>query len=147
MNDDNLLPPYDNRDTYPLSPHNDFTEAPKRPPNILNSLPNTIQFITSDKSKVFTFQVNPTMVVGRRNSMKDMEVNIDLSDFDAYQLGVSRFHAVIRAENNRLTVEDLDSMNGTRLNNLDLQPSQDYVIENGDKISFGKLSFTIEFMY
>lgn len=148
MNKENHLPQKDERDTHPLAPDRGFEEAPQRQPHILdNRIPQAIRFITSDLADVFTVDVASMMVVGRRNSMKDVEVVVDLSGFDAYKMGVSRYHAMILTLDNRVTIKDLNSLNGTRLNNLDLQPSREYLLEHGDIVSFGKLSFEIAFVY
>ncbi len=148
MSKPNHLLPEDNRETKPFSPDNPMVEASARRPHILdNQIPRAIRFITSSLSEVFSVEVEPVMVVGRRNSMKDMEVVVDLSDFNAYEMGVSRFHAMILTFDNRVTLKDLNSLNGTRLNNLDLQPSQEYILEHGDKITFGQLTFMVAFVY
>lgn len=147
MSESNKPLPNDDRGTKPF-PHRELDEAPIRRPHILdNRIPQKIRFVSTDLSNVFTIDVDAMMVVGRRNSMKDMEVAIDLSAYDAYQMGVSRFHSMILTLDNRVTIKDLNSLNGTRLNNLDLKPSQEYLLEHGDKVSFGKLNFLIAFVY
>jgi len=148
MTEDNYLPHHDDRDTHPLSTNKDFQEAPHRRPHILaDRVPSFIQLMPPDLSDVISVEISPMMVIGRRNSMKDMEVAVDLSGFDAYQMGVSRYHAMILTLDNRVTIKDLNSLNGTRLNNLDLQPSREYLLEHGDKISFGQLNFLVSFVY
>lgn len=148
MSDKDYLPPDDNRETRPLSSDKKFRAAPRRRPDILdNQIPNAIRFITSDMNQVSTVEIAPTMVIGRRNSMKDMEVVFDLSSYDAHKMGVSRYHSMILTLNNRVTIKDLNSLNGTRLNDRDLEPSQEYLLEHGDTVSFGKLSFLVAFVY
>lgn len=148
MSDFNDLPLYDNRDTKPFESDEPTGNAPQRRPHILdNQIPSSIRFVTQDLSNIFSIEVEPVMVIGRRNSIKDKEVAIDLSDFDAYELGVSRFHAMILTLDNRVTIKDLNSLNGTRLNNMDLQPAQEYILEHGDKITFGQLTFMVAFVY
>jgi DNA-binding NtrC family response regulator len=56
-------------------------------------------------------------------------------------LGVSRSHAVIRYDDQALTVEDLDSKNGTFVNGERVRCSQ---LEAGDRICFGSVELTIE---
>ena len=147
MNDENYIPPQDDRDTHPLSP-DPVQKAPQRLPHILDTrIPKAIRFMSTDLNEVFTVDVLSMMVVGRRNSLKDMEVVIDLSGFDAYKMGVSRYHAMILTFDNRVTIKDLNSLNGTRLNNLDLEPSREYLLEHDDTVSFGMLSFDITFVY
>jgi len=42
--------------------------------------------------------------------------DVDLSPFDAYAQGVSRLHAALKINKNRLVIMDLGSSNGTRVN-------------------------------
>jgi hypothetical protein len=148
MSDTNYLPQHDDRDTTPLPSDKRFREAPFRRPHVLDTrLPRAIRFITSDLEKVSTVKISPMMVVGCRNSMKDMDVVFDLSSYNAHKMGVSRYHSMIITLENRVTIKDLNSLNGTRLNNLDLEPSQEYLLEHGDTVRFGKLSFLVAFVY
>jgi len=148
MNDDNYLPSDNERQTRPLPSDQEFRPATQRRPHILdNRIPRAIRLITSDLEEISTFEVSSMMVVGRRNSINDKDVVIDLSDYDAHKLGVSRYHAMILTLDNRITIKDLNSLNGTRLNNRDLEPTQEYLLEHGDTVSFGKLSFLIAFVY
>lgn len=148
MNDTNYLPLPDDRDTSPLPPKTNFQEAPHRRLHVLdNRVPCAIRFITADLDQVATVKVTPMMVIGRRSSMKDMDIVFDLSDYDGHKMGVSRYHSMIITLDNRVTIKDLNSLNGTRLNGLDLNPLQEYILEHGDTVSFGKLGFLVAFVY
>ena len=48
---------------------------------------------------------------------------------------VSRIHGRIRREENDFFISDLNSKNGTLLNDRILEPEQEYLLHNGDKIS------------
>ena len=52
--------------------------------------------------------------------------------------GVSRFHAVITCSKGQFVLKDLDSRNGTYVNNKRIRRK---VLQNSDKISFGKRGF------
>lgn len=148
MSDVNRLPEQDNRDTRPLAQDKRLNIAPVRRPHVLDDrVPKAIRFITSSLDKVFTVEVQPMMVVGRRNSLKDMDVAVDLSSQNAYEMGVSRFHAMIVTLGNRVTIKDLNSLNGTQLNGKAMTPSQDYLLEHGDKVTFGELTFIVAFVH
>jgi DNA-binding CsgD family transcriptional regulator len=56
---------------------------------------------------------------------------------------VSRKHAEIYVKGNSLVLHDLESTNGTFINNVRLKDRAD--LENGDKINFGDVSFKILF--
>jgi FHA domain-containing protein/zinc ribbon protein len=65
---------------------------------------------------------------------------IDLTPYNANLMGVSRQHAVITRSGKNYLVEDLQSTNGTWLNEVKLAPNKPYDIHNGDLIRFGQLA-------
>jgi hypothetical protein len=69
---------------------------------------------------------------------------VDLSDYHAHLLGVSRKHAVIRAVEAGFVVEDLGSQNGTWLNEQRLSPHVPRPLSHGDQLRLGQL---IVFVY
>ena len=54
---------------------------------------------------------------------------------------VSKFHAVIRAKDGQLTIEDLESTNGTLVNGEGIKSAQ---LANGDRISIGPFELIFE---
>lgn len=64
---------------------------------------------------------------------KKDEVTLWLED-----ISVSRIHARIVEEDNKVYIEDLNSTNGTYKNGLRLQPYERRVLEEGDEIKCGK---------
>ena len=69
--------------------------------------------------------------------------DVDLSPFDAYAQGVSRLHAAIKINKNRVVIMDLGSSNGTRVNGQKIVPHVDYPINHNDQIALGKLRIQI----
>jgi len=69
--------------------------------------------------------------------------DVDLSPFEAYSLGVSRLHAALKINHNRVSIMDLGSSNGTRVNGQKIVPHVDYPINQGDIIALGKLKLQI----
>ena len=57
----------------------------------------------------------------------------------AYEKGVSRLHASIRTNATPVTLVDLGSVNGTRINGQKIPPSQPAPLSHGDIITLGKL--------
>lgn len=71
---------------------------------------------------------------------------LDLTPYDAFDLGVSRQHAVIRRPTkDKLTVSDLGSNNGTFINGARLQAKIPYTLHNEDRLQLGKLLITVIF--
>ncbi|MHB8135273.1 MAG: FHA domain-containing protein [Anaerolineaceae bacterium] len=69
--------------------------------------------------------------------------DVDLSPFEAYSQGVSRLHAALKIHHNRVTIMDLGSSNGTRVNGQKIVPHVDYPINQGDIIALGKLKIQV----
>lgn len=79
------------------------------------------------------------IMIGRFNPGESMPT-IDLTPYNANLLGVSRQHAVITRSATGYTLEDLNSTNGTWLNEVKLTPNQSYDLRNGDLLRFGQLA-------
>jgi pSer/pThr/pTyr-binding forkhead associated (FHA) protein len=95
-----------------------------------------------------TLSVVPSgdVVIGRKDSnMVMVAPEIDLAPFAAYQMGVSRQHALIRMENDVLHLYDLGSRNGTYVNAKRALPNQPCKLHDGDEIRLGKMILRIYF--
>ena len=68
---------------------------------------------SSESADPIITAVNEELIVGRADNVTDYVPEIDLTPHGAYRLGLSRRHAVILRENDRLLVKDLNSRNGT----------------------------------
>lgn len=55
--------------------------------------------------------------------------------------GISRLHAIVVKEGKACLVEDLNSTNGTKLNEEVLAPRKRYVLQQGDKVSFAGVDY------
>lgn len=85
-----------------------------------------------------------SMTVGRF-APGNTSPDIDLSDYGAGMLGVSRLHALFTRSEQGFFVEDLGSTNGTFLNNQELHPHTPYFVGNGDFLSLGQLILTVHY--
>lgn len=71
------------------------------------------------------------------------DLEIDLSPYQAYESGVSRRHAILQSEEGRITVIDLGSANGTRLNGRNIPANIPQLVEYGDILTLGKFKLEI----
>lgn len=81
--------------------------------------------------------------LGRASENQPIMPDIDLTPYKAYANGVSRIHAVIKRKDNQVSVMDLDSSNGTYMNNERLKPNVETPIDNNDILSLGKLKIQL----
>jgi signal transduction histidine kinase len=83
----------------------------------------------------------PAKITSKSIPLAGGETTIGRSPSNKIQLdhpGVSRIHAVISYSNGQFIITDLDSRNGTFVNNKRIRQS---VLQNSDKVSFGKRGF------
>lgn len=78
-------------------------------------------------------------ILGRYDSDTQTAPDVDLTDFEAPYLGVSRFHAAIDRTSTAPMLTDLNSLNGTDLNGVRMQPYQPRHLCHNDIICLGKL--------
>jgi pSer/pThr/pTyr-binding forkhead associated (FHA) protein len=81
--------------------------------------------------------------LGRATEGQAILPDVDLSAFDAYKQGVSRMHAEIRLRSDGAYLIDLESANGTMVNNHRLQALSDEQIGHGDVIQLGRLRLQV----
>jgi len=85
------------------------------------------------------------MIIGRGFSPVPGQAFLDLSPYDGESLGVSRYHAELRTINNTLVITDLDSDNGTFINEVRVYPYEIRVLHNNDELRVGKLVMRLNF--
>ena len=59
---------------------------------------------------------------------------------------ISRRHARLRAENDIMTIEDLNSLNGTGLDGVALQPGDVHAVRDGATLTLGDINFTVHIL-
>lgn len=111
-----------------------------------NAQPRSLRFIIGNMDAVIDHQVRNYLVIGRKDDNNDKQVDVDLVPFGALDKGVSRYHAIIQITNERLTIKDFNSSNGTLLNGALLKPMFAYRLRHGDELTLGELRLHIHFM-
>ena len=85
------------------------------------------------------------IVIGRTDDTKSGKPDVDLAPFGAKDHGVSRSHAILKRQENTITLTDQGSINHTYINGEKIHPHEVRVIRDGDEIRFGKLSTRVTF--
>jgi hypothetical protein len=98
------------------------------------------------EGKQLTLMIAEMVTVGRGSDIPgDIAPDVDLSAFNAGNLGVSRRHIRIRRKGILLYVADLNSTNGTLLNGRRLIPEGERLIRSGDELRLGHLRIRVKF--
>ena len=98
----------------------------------------------SKAPKLLATPLKNKMIVGRSSADTPVPIDIDVTPFDALGCGVSRQHAAFHFQEGSLSIEDLSSTNGTRINGFQVQPGRQYKLRNGDEVEFGRLRVVVK---
>lgn len=85
--------------------------------------------------------------VGRSSTKSSYIPDIDLAEFRAAELGVSREHAKLRYQNNTITLTDLGSVNHSYVNGQRLHAHEVRVLRDGDEVRLGRLTIRVSFRH
>ncbi len=84
------------------------------------------------RARIFPLDLGDHLV-GRRSDSEDIHPEITVGD-----PGISRRHArILRAADGALSLLDLGSMNGTRLNGAAVEPNVATPLADGDQVTLG----------
>lgn len=111
----------------------------------MRNVPWVIQLQVVGSSATLNLRVGDgPQVIGRASHTDDAIPDIDLTPYQAFARGVSRRHAAIASSANYLTIQDLDSANGTYINGMQIPPGQRFPIQNGDELMLGDFYLQVQ---
>ena len=93
----------------------------------------------------YTYENYEKIEIGRGGDDDETPPDLDLSPHHAHLLGVSRRHARINRTPAGYFVEDLNSTNGSWLNENQLVPNRKYILRNGDQLRLGQMLLLVDF--
>lgn len=105
----------------------------------------TIEFM--DFSDKVVLSGKEKYVLGRSVKSQDWTVDVDLTPFNGYEFGVSRQHAMLKVDGMVLKVVDLNSSNRTFIDNDELLPGNEYVLENENVLRLGKMKMRVQMLF
>lgn len=125
----------------------DFEEGvPKWGSARFNARTNLILGIEGEtRTLIFDAGEITELVMGRVDPNSGTAPEVNLTDYEASDKGVSRRHAAIIRKDGSLYLVDMSSANGTFLNGQKLVPQQPRVLRDGDDIRLGHLTIRITF--
>lgn len=113
---------------------------------IINRVDQTLEITFATSPDVVKLTVDTEVLIGRADKSQTVFTGLDLSPYDGDKLGVSRRHAIIRREGDKLLLVDLNSNNGTVVNGSRLEPDTPKELADGDTIYVGHLKLTIRIL-
>jgi serine/threonine protein kinase len=78
------------------------------------------------------------LILGRSHG--SVQADVDLGPYEAAAAGVSRQHARLTHSNQAWFIEDLNSLNGTYVNEVKLTPGRPALLKHGDVVRCSRLS-------
>jgi pSer/pThr/pTyr-binding forkhead associated (FHA) protein len=109
--------------------------------HLVPSIPKdvAISLYLLDTDTVLPLEGRNEFTLGRSVEGQPILPDIDLTNYQAYEHGVSRLHASITFGMEEAMVTDLGSANGTRLNGQKIPPHRPTSVKDGDVLTLGKL--------
>jgi hypothetical protein len=118
------------------------TPAPAAPPPVpapMRAVLAPSRLIVAASGAAMSLPAAAQAIVGRGDPVSKFFPDVDLNPYGAIDHGVGRRHVRLFIQGGQLMIEDLDSTNGTLLNNQKLAPRQPQPLRDGDQIMVGKL--------
>ena len=106
---------------------------------------NKIFFVFHSAQVCFDIEVGQELILGRVHPMSALKPQVDLTAYGGLTDGISRLHASLQHELSGWYITDLNSSNGTWVNEVRLAPYMPYRLPRDNRILFTQLSLTIHF--
>lgn len=85
------------------------------------------------------------VIIGRTGPDSVIMPDVDLTEYTAKDLGVSRVHSTLKRKDSVVTISDMGSVNHTYLNGERIFPQEIRVLRDGDEIRLGRLVMRVSF--
>jgi len=108
-----------------------------------DTLTESLSLHLVDTGEIIPAAEKKEFVIGRNSEGQTNVPDIDLTPYDAYTAGVSRTHVYIKIDQSEITVRDLGSANGTRLNGHRIAAHTENKIKHGDILTLGTLKVQV----
>jgi pSer/pThr/pTyr-binding forkhead associated (FHA) protein len=121
-------------------------EEPESSPVVKGTGPLAVRLRIGESGREVEASLNKAIHLGRLDPASDVFPEIDLTNDNGLERGVSRRHARILKREGTVVVEDLGSINGTFINGKRLAPYLPEVLHRGDQLQLGKLLIEVELL-
>jgi hypothetical protein len=124
-----------------------FTEFEKLPPAITVDIETLVPasgskqilFVIPSSRRRLELELQNKIRIGRDDPEANVTPELDLTDDEGIENGISRLHAAIQLVEQGVILVDLGSTNGTSLNKIRLPAQKAFLLTSGDEIRFGDL--------
>jgi hypothetical protein len=99
---------------------------------------NGLALFLANHDQPFDVRTDDDFILGRKMG-EPLGTVVDLTPFNAFSMGISRQHARIQRVENGYQITDLNSTNGTWLNEGRLPPDQPVPLPNAAQIRLGRM--------
>jgi hypothetical protein len=123
-----------------------FQSRPSSPPDPMIHLGNEMLIVSLhliESGVILNLSGKTEFTLGRSIEGQPVVPDVDLTPYEAYTQGVSRLHAILRLNNQRVSITDLGSSNGTRVNGQKLLPNVEFPLNHGDVLALGKFKMQV----
>jgi len=119
----------------------DFTQT--IPKKLLED--STFILYSTEREEVIDIPKQNEFTIGRFVEGQVITPDVDLNNYEAYDMGISRLHATIRinVEKNKIFVVDLGSANGSSVNGYEIPANSEVPLNHGDVLSLGKFNMKV----
>ena len=99
----------------------------------------------ADGEEVLNLPDQNEFTLGRYVEGQVITPDVDLNQFEAFDMGISRLHATIRIDGkkNKFHVIDLGSANGSSINGYEIPANSEVPLNHGDVLSLGKFNLKV----
>lgn len=123
-----------------------FQSHPSPPPDSVIRVEKTeivVSLHLIESGMILKLSGQPEFTLGRIVEGQTVVPDVDLAPYEGYAQGVSRVHAALRLNNQRVFISDLGSSNGTRVNGQKILPNVEFPLNHGDVVSLGKFKMQV----
>jgi pSer/pThr/pTyr-binding forkhead associated (FHA) protein len=106
--------------------------------------PGQLRLLLIETGQNILLSGKDVFTLGRWDSGESIMPDIDLSPFQAYELGVSRMHLTIERCADEYNAVDLGSSNGSWLNSVKMDPQKAYLLKTNDILTLGLLKLQVQ---
>lgn len=114
------------------------------PPPVEPTMQNAVRLTILNSGRRISLSNDEPILIGRQDGARGFYPDVDLTGDGGLEGGVSRRHARLSFYQGRCYVEDLESANGTFLNQQRLAPRTPHPLRSGDEIRIGAIVIRID---